>query len=194
MMNVAEINLLSKSTALMWVWRIDMSAPKIVRNSRGPEEKTVNQYCYTSNSLLLEIISNFWFSKRKIEQWQFQTLSITFADTPLNHPARQRGWGSNVGWSSMDASVGGGKENSKRDWGINGKRRYNYGGNASFEHKNGHSTVVVGGHFQKEWSKHASCCFCCCCCCCCCWLRTVPPFRRTSLSDSKKFNETGKWS
>ena len=59
MMNVAEINLLYKSTALMWVWRIDTSAPKIVRNSRGPEEKTVNQYCYTSNSLLLEINSNF---------------------------------------------------------------------------------------------------------------------------------------
>ena len=58
-MNVAEINLLSKSTALVWVWRIDMSAPKIVRNSHGPEEKTVNQYYYISNSLLLEISSNF---------------------------------------------------------------------------------------------------------------------------------------
>ena len=191
MMNVAEINLLSKSTALMWVWRIDMSAPKIVRNSRGPEEKTINQYCYISNSLLLEIGSKFSFPKRKIEQWQFQTLSITFADTPLNHPARQSGWGSNVGWSSMDVSVGGGQENSKRDWGINGKRGNDIRGKVSLEHKNGKTAVDMVGHLRKEWGKHASCCFCCCCCC---WLRTVPPFRRTSLSDSKKFNETGKWS
>ena len=190
MMNVAEINLLSKSTVLMWVWRIDMSAPKIVRNSRGPEEKTINQYCYISNSLLLEIGSKFSFPKRKIEQWQFQTLSITFADTPLNHSARQRGWGSNVGWSSMDASVGGGQENSKRDWGINGKRGNDIQGKVSVEHKNG--KTIVDGHLRKEWGKHASYCFCCCCCCC--WLRTVPPVRRTSLSDSKKFNETGKWS
>ena len=191
MMNVAEINLLSKSTALMWVWRIDMSAPKIVRNSRGPEEKTINQYCYISNSLLLEIGSKFSFPKRKIEQWQFQTLSITFADTPLNHPARQSGWGSNVGWSSMDVSVGGGQENSKRDWGINGKRGNDIRGKVSLEHKNGKTTVDMVSHLRKEWGKHASCCFCCCCCC---WLRTVPPFQRTSLSDSKKFNETGKWS
>ena len=177
-------NLLSKCTALMWVWRIDMSAPKIVRNSRGPEEKTINQYCYISNSLLLEIGSKFSFPKRKIEQWQFQTLSITFADTPLNHPARQSGWDSNVGWSSMDVSVGGGQENSKRNW--------DYGGNVDFEHENGKSNLDIGGHVHKEWGKHASYCFCCCCCCC--WLRTVPPVRRTSLSDSKKFNETGKWS
>ena len=187
MMNVAEINLLSKSTALMWVWRIDMSAPKIVRNSRGPEEKTINQYCYISNSLLLEIGSKFSFPKRKIEQWQFQTLSITFADTPLNHPARQSGWGSNVGWSSMDVNVGGGQKNSKRNWGTNGKRNFGMGGR--YEHKNGKSIVGLDGYYQKNSGKHASCCFCCCC-----RLRTVPPFRRTSLSDSKKFNETGKWS
>ena len=82
---------------------------------------------------------------------------VTFADTRLNHPARQSGWDSNVGWSSMDVSVGGGQENSKRNW--------DYGGNVDFEHENGKSNLDIGGHAHKEWGKHASYCFCCCCCC-----------------------------
>lgn len=72
-------------------------------------------------------------------------------DTPLNHPARQSGWGSNVGWSSMDVSVGGGQENSKRDWGINGKRGNALEGKVSFERKNGKS--IVDGHLRKEWGR-----------------------------------------
>ncbi|CAH3152800.1 unnamed protein product [Pocillopora meandrina] len=71
-------------------------------------------------------------------------------DTPLNHPARQSGWGSNVGWSSMDVSVGGGQENSKRGWGING---IDYGGNLDFEHKNGKSNLDIDGHVHKEWGR-----------------------------------------
>ncbi|XP_027035841.1 uncharacterized protein LOC113664440 [Pocillopora damicornis] len=69
-------------------------------------------------------------------------------DTPLNHPARQSGWGSNVGWSSMDVNVGGGQKNSKRDWGTNGKR--DYGMRGRYEHKNGKSIVGLDGYYQKN--------------------------------------------
>ena len=58
----------------------------------------------------------------------------------------------------MDVSVGGGQENSKRDWGINGKRGNDIGGKVTLEHKNGKTAVDMVGHLRKEWGKHASCC------------------------------------
>ena len=177
-----------------------MSAPKIVRNSRGPEEKTINQYCYISNSLLLEIGSKFSFPKRKIEQWQFQTLSITFAETPLTP---QSAWDSNVGRSSMDASVSGAQKNSKQDWGINGKRGWgitggyngrNWGVSGSYGRNNGKSSLGISGGlgnngppgwhvgfgYQKKFGKRN------CYCCCCCWrVRTVPPFGEVRWASPK---------
>ena len=179
-----------------------MSAPKIVRNSRGPEEKTINQYCYISNSLLLEIGSKFSFPKRKIEQWQFQTLSITFAETPLTP---QSAWDSNVGRSSMDASVSGAQKNSKQDWGINGKRGWgitggyngrNWGVSGSYGRNNGKSSLGISGGlgnngppgwhvgfgYQKKFGKRN--CYCCCCCCCW-WVRTVPPFGEVRWASPK---------
>lgn len=45
---------------------------------------------------------------------------IPMIETPLNDPAQQKDWDSNVDWSPRGVNVGGRKENGKRGWGISG--------------------------------------------------------------------------
>nr|XP_058964823.1 uncharacterized protein LOC131791500 [Pocillopora verrucosa] len=76
---------------------------------------------------------------------------IPVVETPLTP---QSAWDSNVGRSSMDASVSGAQKNSKQDWGINGKRGWgitggyngrNWGVSGSYGSNNGKSSLGISG-------------------------------------------------
>ncbi|XP_066016237.1 uncharacterized protein [Pocillopora verrucosa] len=62
--------------------------------------------------------------------------------------ARQSSEDSNVGRSSMDASVSGGQKNSQQDWGINGKRGWGINGKRGWG--------ITGGYNGRNWGVSGS--------------------------------------